>query len=319
MSWKTRIIKMTPFNKLVKQRDEYRRLAKYLEKKYYKANHLYAHFKTQFAPGHFYSPYPNLKDIAERKDTIFNRRKQKIEGIDIREHQQLQLLKKISKFYKRFPYQAKRTKKLRYFLGLHAYSYTDGLILFCMLLYLKPKKIIEIGSGYSSALMLDTKQLFMNNLKLSFIEPYPELLLKLTKSGDKRNYQLIDKPLHEVDPAIFANLDAGDILFIDSTHVAKPGSDVNQIYFKILPSLQKGVIIHIHDVFYPFEYPIEWIMETRAWNEDYLLRAFLYNNKDYKILLFNDFLNVHHKKLLDELMPLSAKNGGGSLWLQKTN
>jgi hypothetical protein len=117
---------------------------------------------------------------------------------------------------------------------------------------------------------------------------------------------------------VFEELQKGDMLFIDSTHVAKPGSDVNQIYFDILPRLKRGVIIHIHDVFYPFEYPKSWILETRAWNEDYIVRAFLYNNKDFRMLLFNHFLNLHHQPLLDQLLPLTAKNSGGSLWLEKT-
>lgn len=274
--------------------------------------------ETQFIPGHFYSPYPDIKEIDIRKKDIFDRSKKPIAGIDIREKEQLRLLSRLSKHYRKLPYKKNQSSNLRYTFENPAYSYTDAVVLFCMLNELTPKKIIEIGSGYSSALMIDVNELFFEDkMDLTFIEPYPELLLSLDKNGYILKEKLVDRPLWKVDEALFDTLNAGDILFIDSTHVSKVGSDVNQIFFSILPALKKGVIIHIHDVFYPFEYPIEWVKETRAWNEDYLLRAFLYNNKDYEILFFNHFMNTHHKDTLKKSMPLTIKNPGGSLWLKK--
>lgn len=292
---------------------------KHFEERYYAVNHLYEHFKTQFAPGHFYSPYPNLDEIKTREKEIFNRKKRPIAGIDIQERQQLDLLKNLGQYYKQLPYSLKKNKDLRYFFGMHAYSYTDATVLFCMLMKYRPRRVLEIGSGYSSALMLDVKERFLPEMELTFVEPYPDLLVSLTKSGDDKSYHLLDKPLHEIKPAVFQQLQAGDVLFIDSTHVSKAGSDVNQIYFEILPHLKKGVIIHIHDVFYPFEYPIEWVEETRAWNEDYLLRAFLYNNTSFKILFFNHFLNIHHQNTIGKTLPFTKKNAGGSIWLKKTD
>lgn len=291
--------------------------AAYFKKKYLEANHLYRHFETQFAPGHFYSPYPDLTEMERRKAEIFDRSKRPISGIDIRESEQLTLLAELAKHYKKFPYTTKQQGDLRYFNGLNAYSYTDAIILFCMLYKFKPSRVIEIGSGYSSALMLDFKEVFAPKLDLTCIEPYPDLLQSLTKKEDTKNYKLIDEPLYKVDLGVFKNLKSGDFLFIDSTHVSKAGSDVNQIYFDILPKLKKGVIIHIHDIFYPFEYPFDWIKETRAWTEAYLVHAFLYNNNDYEILIFNDFLAIHHKQTIEKLMPLTYERSGGSLWLRK--
>lgn len=300
---------------------KYKHLAGYFEDKYNNANHWLKHFKTQFAPGHFYSPYPDIKDIRKRRSQIFDRSKRKLPGIDINEKQQLQLLGKIAKHYEKWPYQQKRKyKKYRYYLDYHAFSHTDAVILFCLLNELKPRKIVEIGSGYSSALLMDYNEHFNDyGTMLHFIEPFPELLLSLLKEGDKGKYTLSNKGLHDADLGPINLLESGDVLFVDSTHVAKPGSDVNQIFFNILPLLKKGVIVHIHDIFYPFEYPYEWVEETRAWNENYIVRAFLYNNPDFKIMLFNNFINEHHTQLLGRLMPLSAKNHGGSLWLQKIN
>jgi hypothetical protein len=123
-----------------------------------------------------------------------------------------------------------------------------------------------------------------------------------------------------VDASIFKALGQNDILFVDSTHVSKTGSDVNRILFEILPSLNRGVIIHFHDIFYPFEYPKEWVLDWAGfgWNEIYILRAFLTNNPNYTILLFNTFLEHFHKEWFLQHMPLCLRNTGGSLWI-KTN
>ncbi|NJR65857.1 MAG: class I SAM-dependent methyltransferase, partial [Leptolyngbyaceae cyanobacterium CRU_2_3] len=109
----------------------------------------------------------------------------------------------------------------------------------------------------------------------------------------------------------------GDILFIDSTHVAKTGSDVNYIFGEILPNLQTGVYIHIHDIFYPFEYLREWVLQGWAWNECYFLKAFLQYNQTFKIVLFNTFLEHRRPDWFRSHMPLCMKNLGGSIWLKK--
>src|SRR5207302_8473946 len=98
-------------------------------------------------------------------------------------------------------------------------------------------------------------------------------------------------------------LEDGDILFIDSTHVGKAGSDVNRFFFEILPALERGVVIHFHDIFYPFEYPARWLDEGRAWNEQYLLRAFLEFNEMFQIKLFTTFMETKHKQWFEEKMP----------------
>jgi len=303
---------------IARELNKYKHLVKVYENRYKDSNHLYEHFKTQFAPGHFYSPYPDLKELVKRKDHIFNRDKKVLPGIDLREKQQLKLLNYFKRYYSDLPYLDSKQERLLYHLGHHAYSHTDAVFLYSFIRYLKPKRIIEIGSGYSSMLMLDINELFFDNkIDLTFIEPFPKLLKELSKKKNPTAYKLISKPLYEVDRKIFTQLQKGDILFIDSTHVAKAGGDINQIYFEILPFIKPGVIIHIHDIFYPFEYPVEWVWETRAWNEIYIVRAFLYNNPNYEVLLFNNFLNLHHKRKLKDSFPLTQISSGGSLWLRK--
>lgn len=198
------------------------------------------------------------------------------------------------------------------------YSYGEGIILFCMIRHIQPKRIIEVGSGFSSAVILDTNELFFNYaISCTFIEPHPERLVSLIKKGDKNRIKIIQKKLQDVDINIFSDLSAGDILFIDSTHVSKVGSDVNCIFFKILPYINSGVYVHFHDIYYPLEYPKEWIYEGRAWNEAYLLRAFLQYNDSFKIQFFNSFLaHLYRDKLIQD-MPLFMKNPGSSIWIKK--
>ena len=100
--------------------------------------------------------------------------------------------------------------------------------------------------------------------------------------------------------------------------IAKVGSDVNDIFFRILPSLHSGVYIHFHDIFFPFEYPKNWVIQKgHYWNEIYLMRAFLQYNSSFKIVLMNTFLTDFYKKIIRDNMPLCLKNRGGCIWLKK--
>ena len=139
----------------------------------------------------------------------------------------------------------------------------------------------------------------------------------LFREGDKEQVRLFDKRIQDVPPEVFTELQSGDLLFIDSSHVVKCGSDLQLLMFEILPRLRPGVVVHFHDVFYPFEYPDDWLTERRGWNEQYFLRAFLSYNSEWSILFFNTF--VHHKfgDMIKEKMPLCTKNQGGSLYIRR--
>ena len=137
------------------------------------------------------------------------------------------------------------------------------------------------------------------------------------KEGDKDQYKIINKGIQYVDLNVFESLKQNDILFIDSTHVSKIGGDVNHIFFQVLPRLQTGVLVHFHDMFFPFEYPKQWLYEGRAWTEDYLMRAFLQYNSAFEIAYWNEYLATYYRKEFEEYMPLCLKDTGGSLWLRK--
>ncbi len=271
-------------------------------------------------PGHFYSPIPALAEIRRDAARIFPAQMpHQIAGIDLRESAQLALLEQFARYYPEIPFQERPTKGLRYHFDNRAYSYSDGIMLHCMLRHLRPRRLVEIGSGFSSCVTLDTNELFLDGeLQTTFIEPYPDLLNSLLSAADRQRVTILAQRLQDVDLSVFTQLQAGDVLFVDSTHVSRVDSDVNRLFFEILPALAAGVAIHVHDMFYPFEYPQHWIYEGRAWNELYLMRGFLQYNSNFEILLLNTFMEHFHRPFIEQHMPLCLKNTGGSLWLRKT-
>lgn len=132
--------------------------------------------------------------------------------------------------------------------------------------------------------MLDVNDLFFAGvIECTFVEPWSDRLDVLLMAQDQHRARIIREPLHQIDASIFSDLEAGDVLFIDSTHVSKIGSDVNQLVLDVLPGLRPGVHVHFHDIHYPFEYPTGWVDAGRAWNEAYLVRAYLIDNMRARI------------------------------------
>jgi hypothetical protein len=269
-------------------------------------------------PGHYYSPIAPLEEIRKDEAKIFGEPSRSIPGIDLREEEQLRLLESLTVYYGDMPFRDEKQEGLRYHFKNDSYEHSDAILLHSMIRHLKPRRMIEVGSGFSSCVTLDTNDLFLGgSVDLTFIEPYPHLLRSLVKESERSKIKVIESRLQDVDLGIFEALQANDILFIDSTHVSRVHSDVNRIFFEILPRLAPGVHVHFHDIFYPFEYPKEWIMEGRAWNEAYLLRAFLQYNQDFRVVLMNTFMEHFHEPFFREKMPLCLKNTGASLWLRR--
>ena len=268
--------------------------------------------------GHYYSPYPDLQKVERRKDVIFDRDRAVLD-IDLNETRQLETLRAIFEMAKDVDIPVEKTENRRYYSNNNWYAELDGLVLHFMIRTLKPKRILEVGSGFSSAMTLDTNEQFCNNsIECTFIEPNPEdrlhALLRETDNG-----RVIVENLEDVPLGIFDTLQAGDFLMIDSSHVSKCDSDVNHIFFEVLPRLNSGVHIHFHDIFFPFEYPIEWIYDGLSWTECYMLRAFLMNNHDYQINLFWQMMLSKYGPLVREgLRGYLRHEGGSNIWLQKT-
>lgn len=278
----------------------------------------YSDAKMMFPPGHYYSPINSIQEIKKEDLRIWKQDlPDSIPGIDLNANEQLELNRDLSEYYSEMPFKAEPQKAFRYYFENEYYSFTDGIILYSMLRHFKPKQIIEVGSGFSSALMIDTNEQFLDGaIQLEFIEPNPKRLYSLFNGSDKENIKVTEDLVQHVALSNFQKLQAGDMLFIDSSHVAKTGSDLNFILFEILPILNKGVIIHFHDIFFPFEYPKEWLYSGRNWNENYIIRAYLMDSKLYRIIHFSDFLHQKHPDSFKN-MPLAYKNTGGCFWLEK--
>lgn len=282
-------------------------------------------FVSVFPPGHFYSPIPDLAQIKANAGEVFDRSARSYSDININEAGQLQLLGKFANRFSEIPFSDKKNQAHRYYFDNPYFSYGDGIILYSILRHFKPRQVVEVGSGFSSAAMMDVNDLFFKKqIRLAFIEPFPERLHGLLSEADRSRYTIETMPVQQVPLGAFTSLEANDILFIDSSHVGKTNSDVLHLLFRVLPLLRQGVIVHFHDILWPFEYPQKWIEEGRAWNEAYLLRAFLQYNSAFEVSFFNSFMACHHAGILarsvpDMLKVPSAKEtiGNSSLWLRK--
>lgn len=268
---------------------------------------------------HYYS---NIPDLNELSPNIFLKESELV-GININESEQISLLREFETKY-RLEYDAWPKKPSTYYdfhISQTSFRSVDAQILHCMIRHFKPSQVIEVGSGYSS--MITAKALLLNekgngnNFNFTAIEPYPnENLIK----GIPGLKTVIAKFIQDVDLKIFKNLQENDVLFLDSTHTVKIGGDVNYEILELLPRLNKGVIVHIHDIFLPYEYPESWITSgERMWLEQYLLQAFLCNNDTYKIIWMSHFMHRKHSELLKNSMNYYEENlpYKGSIWLQK--
>ena len=259
-------------------------------------------------PGHFYSPIVDVTEAVRHLDRLAGAAASPAApaGVVLDRDAMVQTWNDLLPFLTALPFPAERSPGFRYAFDNPAYSWGDGSILSAMLQRLQPKRLIEVGSGYSSACTLDTIDRF-------FARP-----CEITFIGTRDGVTILDRPVQEVPLALFDELEAGDVLFIDSTHVVRTGSDVCFELFDILPRLARGVVVHFHDMFWPFEYPREWIVdENRSWNELYTVRAFLTNQSDWRIVFFNDYFRRFEADLIASTYPQFMRNSGGALWLQK--
>jgi hypothetical protein len=272
---------------------------------------------VKFYPvGHFYSPLPSEEEVAAAfAGPGYG---PPFPGLELDDAAQFALLKEFAGYYPDLPFPETPAPGRRFHLANPSYGHHDACVLYCMVRHLRPRRIVEVGCGYSSAAILDLNDaLFGGRLELTFIDPYLSLLRSLLLPGESNPATLIEKPVQEVPNSVFEALEADDILFIDTSHVSKVGSDVNHLFFKVLPALRPGVCVHIHDVTGNFEYPRDWFGKGRAWNELYLLRAFLMYNREFRVMYASALMYNNHHPFLQEHLPMCAGGGGGQIWLRR--
>lgn len=272
----------------------------------------------RYYPGHFASLIPSGREIARNQERIFNKDIDELPGIDLRHDAQLSLLKEFKDFYSDFTFPVSPSEDFRYYTDNDYFRFYDGFVLFSMLRRFQPRRVIELGSGYSSALVLDVNDRYLDNaLELTFVEPYPQRLYELLADTDRTRCQIFESNVQDVSLSVFSDLSEGDMLLIDTSHVFGVGGDLHTIFNQIISNLPKGVLIHIHDIFWPFEYPKDITMTGRLWNESYIARAFLQFNSAFEIVYWNDYVGDRYADVLRENFPLCAETRGASLWIRR--
>jgi hypothetical protein len=274
-----------------------------------------APFLSFAPPGHFYSPIPDMREVLRQAERLWSRSVH-LDGLDLNADAQLELFKTLAQMAKDVTFNVDAQPDRRYFTNNPSYSVGDALIAQSFLRLLKPARYLEVGSGWTTALALDTKDLWLDGrLQITCIEPYPDALRALLRPGDE--LEIIASPVQDVALERFEELEPGDVLFIDCSHVAKVGSDAHYLVTRVLPRVPAGVYVHVHDIFWAFEYPRAWVEEGRAWNELYLVHAFLLFNSEFEIVLFNDWLAYMHHDVMESELPAMTANSGGALWLHR--
>jgi hypothetical protein len=268
-------------------------------------------------PNSFAYPIPDTRDLT---DDLWDEHSQMV-GVDLNESGQISLLKlfttKFRTEYAQFP-SAKTNVPHQYFLQNPYFISVDGEILYCMVRHFKPRRIFEIGSGYST--YLSAQAVRQNDLEgspceLAAFEPYPNDVLKRGFPGLSR---LVETRIENTPLSEFAKMENGDILFVDSSHSLKIGSDVRCEFLEIIPRLQKGVIIHVHDIFFPAEYPKDWVLNDHIfYNEQYLLQAFLAFNESFEVLWAGSFMHLKHPQHLRAAFDSYHGGWPGSFWMRK--
>ena len=267
---------------------------------------------VHITPVHFYQPIPDTRTLPE---SVWNCPSE-LPGIDMNDAVQLDLLcncfPRFRDDYEKLPITADHPGEFCLLNG--CFDGTDALVTYCMIRHFKPQMIIEVGGGYSSLVSGQAAARHAQS-PLICIEPFPpDFLLK----GVPGMRSLIQKKVEDVELEFFSQLQSGDILFIDSSHTVKIGGDVNYLFLEVLPRLRPGVIVHVHDIFFPLDYRRDWVLdEFRFWTEQYLLQAFLAFNSDFEALLCNNYLAYRYLDHFKATFPSSPWWGGGSFWMRR--
>lgn len=276
-------------------------------------------------PVHFYSPIPDIADLEARN--VWSR-KSTLKGIDFNPERQIESLRMLGEEYGhecRWPHTPTGDIH-QFYTGNSSFSFGCAAALYSMIRHNKPRNIIEIGSGNSSLVINQAlaKNAETDNIKTNYtiIDPFPK---RLVVANLEHLSELIETQVELMDPDYFSRLSSNDILFIDSGHIVRIGSDVNYLILDVLPSLSLGVNIHFHDIPIPYEYPKTYAINPKFrqfWTESYLLQAFLCFNRKFEILLAMSYLMTEYSdtfaRCFPHCEPVQLQNTSGSFWMKTT-
>jgi predicted O-methyltransferase YrrM len=269
----------------------------------------------------YHSPIPDTRELPEQLWQVTS----ELPGVDMREAQQLALLEDfVEQFGEEFlTLETEPLGTILFRMDNGSFGSVDAEILYAMVRHHRPHRIIEVGSGWSTLVSL--KALQANAREggrghFTACEPYPSPLVLAVAENHQVDLQRL--PVQSISVAAFEELAEGDILFIDSSHVCKVGSDVQYELLEVLPRLRPGVLVHIHDIFLPEEYPREWLLDEQwFWNEQYVLQAFLCFNSEYEVLWSSSHMRLRHPELLESSIQSYDRTTRRpcSLWIRRVS
>jgi hypothetical protein len=281
---------------------------------------LWQRLGIHMTPVHFYAPIPDTRSLPE---SLWERPSDLV-GLDMREDEQLQMLSTLaSNFKSEYDALPRDSSDFshQYVVENDSFTSVDGEMLYCMVRSSMSSRVIEIGSGMSTRLI--AQALTVNEAEtgrtasFTVIDPFPS---PVVQEGFRGLSHLVQTGVEVVSYEKFAELGEGDILFIDSSHTVKVGNDVHRECLDILPRLAPGVIVHFHDIFLPWEYPREWIMDKQLfWAEQYLLQAFLCFNPAFEVVWAASYMHTHHRHALEDAFASydSRRHWPGSFWIHR--
>jgi hypothetical protein len=299
-------VRMSIKSKLQKAIEDPKKIPRWLRFQFtHRTWYLWERLGFHVVPDHYYFPIPNLQRLQEEEPWTTE---YATEGVDLNADRQLEQLRTFGSFVEDYPDPDDSFA-----------SHGDGAAYYGILRDVCPNKVIEVGSGDCTVLALDAIEDGGLDTEIQSIEPYPRPELLSLAESDSR-LSVIEERVQDVDFEVFEQLESGDILFIDSSHVGEIGSDVLYLYLHVLPQLPEGVYIHAHDIAFPFEFSRERIMKKkRFWSERHLVAAFLQFNSGFEVIWAGKYLcQEHREKLVLELPGFDGEGDGGSLWLRKT-
>ncbi len=271
-------------------------------------------------PVHFYQPIPDTRELGESLwsdrgpppgvDFDLDAMCARIEGF----------AREFGEEYNALPRDEQNAPPGGFFLDNKRYETVDAEVCYSFVRQRKPSRIVEVGSGFSTLLMLDAlarNEQDGSSGELVTIDPYP---FERIQHVARPNFRIDRVPVQKASLSVFEDLGEGDIFFIDSSHVSCIGSDVTFEILEVLPRLKKGVLVHVHDIFLPREYPKRWVKTWhRFWNEQYMLQAFLAFNSAFEIAVANHWLHIERPDALKRGFSSYGREGDapGSIWFER--
>ena len=275
---------------------------------------------VRFPVGHYYSPMYDARELQHDRALIWPSKPRSTPDIEWREAEQVTLCTEV--FAAQSPLNLRRTQSedpTEYWADNDQYPALDAWVLSALLRHLRPARMIEVGSGFSSLVTARiNREELEGQLEFTCIEPFPRPFLQAGVPGIS---SLRVERIQETPLELFEQLESGDVLFIDTSHTVKTGGDVPWIFGEVIPRLSLGVHIHIHDIFLPGDYPEPWVREGWGWNEIYLVRSFLSYNSAFEVIWGTQYMLQNHSEAILSAFPGQREyedRAGAALWLRRS-